>query len=216
MVIVGIDMSKNSPGVCIRRDSSLQFLSFIRGKDSGKISPKDSAHYDLMKATNSVEIHHYNFLQPAKMEYSDSETWKALDAQRYADWIVSHLPDEIDFVGIEGFSYGSSGNSFIDIVGYGYAVRMNLIKKYGKDKFSVFSPGNVKKTAGKGNANKEAIMEFFMETQIKDLKENQFWKDLKSGKVDKAKKPVDDLVDSFYVQECTKNFFIAKAQIDPK
>ena len=209
MIIVGIDMSKNSPGVCVRTDSSLQFLSFIRGKENGKISTKDAAHYDLMRVAG-VEIHHYNHAQPVGLEYSDSEVYKAEDAQRYADWIVSHLPDEADFVGIEGFSYGSSGNSFIDIVGYGYAIRMSLIKKYGKEKFSVFSPGNVKKTAGKGNANKELIMQFFMESTQKDLNDNEFWKNLNSGKIDKSRKPVDDLVDSFYVQECTKNFFEKK------
>ena len=208
MIIVGIDMSKNSPGVCIRRDSSLEFLSFIRVKENGKLTAKDSDHFKLMRDAG-VQIHCYNFMQPGKMEYSDSEVWKAQDAYRYAQWIVSHLPDEVDFAGIEGFSYGSKGNSFIDVVGYGYAVRMAMLNKYSSN-FSVFSPGNVKKTAGKGNANKEAIMEFFMNTTNKDLKENTFWKKLKNKTIDKTRKPVDDLVDSFYVQECTKAFFEKK------
>jgi hypothetical protein len=203
MVIVGIDMSKNSPGVCIRRDSSLHFLSFLRGKNSGKIK----SHYDEILATGAVNIHFYEHSQPGKMEYSDSERWKAQDASRYAKWIVSHLPAEVDFVGIEGFSYGSSGNSFIDIVGYGYAVRMALIEKYSPEKFSVFSPGNVKKVAGKGNANKELIFDFFMNTSSEDLKTNQFWQKLKDGSIDATKKPVDDLVDSFFVQECTLDFY---------
>lgn len=209
MIIVGIDMSKNSPGVCIRRDSSLEFLSFLRGKDSGKISKKDEDHFILLDSCG-VKVYHYNFMQPVGMEYSDSESWKAQDASRYAEWIVSHLPEKIDFVGIEGFSYGSSGNSFIDIVGYGYAVRMALIKKYGAEKFSVFSPGNVKKTAGKGNANKEAIMQFFLDSKSEDLQATEFWKKLSSGELDKSKKPVDDMVDGFYVQECAKNFYTSK------
>jgi hypothetical protein len=206
MVIVGIDMSKNSPGVCVRRDSFLEFHSFIRGKESGKLSKKDEDHFCLLEQAG-VRIHSYNFSQPSNMEYSDSETWKAEDASRYAEWIVSHLPEDIDFVGIEGFSYGSAGNSFIDIVGYGYAVRMALVKKYGSAKFSVFSPGNVKKTAGKGNANKEAIMQFFLNSESEDLRGNSLWKDLKAEKIDRTKKPVDDICDSYYVQECTKNFF---------
>jgi len=208
MTIVGIDMSKNSPGVCIRKDSSLQFLSFIRGRADGKLAAKDKEHFKLMEEAG-VEIYHYNYAQPKGMEYSDSEVWKAEDASRYAKWIVSHLPNEIDFAGIEGFSYGSKGNSFIDVVGYGYAVRMAVLDKYAS-KFSVFSPGNVKKTAGKGNANKEAIMQFFMDTNNTDLKENLFWKNLKNKTIDLARKPVDDLVDSFYVQECAKAFFEKK------
>ena len=199
MTIVGIDMSKNSPGVCIRRGSSLEFLSFIRGSNKGKIA----AHYKTVEEAG-VKIHFYEWLQPAKMEYSESEVWKSEDASRYAEWIVSHLPDEVDFVGIEGFSYGSSGNSFIDIVGYGYAVRMALIQKYSTKKFSVFSPGNVKKTAGKGNANKEAIMEFFMNSTSEDLAQNEFWKGLKEGRILYSKSPCGDMIDAFYVQECAR------------
>jgi hypothetical protein len=209
MVIVGIDMSKNSPGVCVRREFSLEFISFLRGKDSGKFSKRDEDHFNLL-TQNGVKIHHYNYSQPSNMEYSESETWKAEDASRYAQWIVSHLPEDVDFVGIEGFSYGSAGNSFIDVVGYGYAVRMAILNKYGKEKFSVFSPGNVKKMAGKGNANKEAVMQFFLESKKEDLAQNQFWKKLTDGSIDKSKKPVDDLIDSYFVQECAAKFYSEK------
>ena len=205
MTIIGIDMSKNSPGVCIRQDNKLKFISFLRGQNKGKIS----IHYKTV-TDSGADIFFYEYQQPPKLEYSESEIWKTLDAARYAEWIVSHLPEHADFVGIEGFSYGSSGNSFIDIVGYGYAVRMAISKKY-DNKFSVFSPGNVKKTAGKGNANKELMMEYFINTQNKDLQKCQFWKDLKSGKIDKVKKPVDDLCDSFFIQECTKIKYLENA-----
>ena len=202
MTIVGIDMSKNSPGVCIRRDSSLQFISFFRGKDSGKIA----SHYKALREAG-VSLHFYEHNQPKGMEYSESEVWKSMDASRFARWIVSHLPDEVDFVGIEGFSYGSKGNSFIDVVGYGYAIRMAILDKYSVDKFSVFSPGNVKKVAGKGNAGKDQIMEFFLDTNSEDLKGNDLWKGLKDESIDSKKKPVDDLIDGYFVQECTKAHF---------
>lgn len=192
-------MSKNSPAVCVRRNDELQFLSFIRAKDSGKIAQ----HFQTVKDAG-VKIFFYEHHQPAKMEYSLSESWKAVDAARYAQHIVSNLPDDADFVGIEGFSYGSSGNSFIDIVGYGYAVRIALIEKYGAEKFSVFSPGNVKKTAGKGNANKELVQQFFLQKEDSDLNKTKFWQNLKSRQIDIAKKPVDDLVDAYFVQECAK------------
>lgn len=195
-------MSKNSPGVCIRQDKDLKFLSFLRAKDAGKIA----AHFKTVKDAG-VEMHFYGFQQTPKMEYSPSESWKAEDAARYAEHIVCKLPDNADFVGIEGFSYGSSGNSFIDIVGYGYAIRMALIKKYSAAKFSVFSPGNVKKVAGKGNANKELIFQYFMESQNEDLRNTAFWKGLTDKTIDSTKKPVDDLVDAFYVQECAKKYY---------
>ena len=193
---IGIDMSKNSPGVCIQDGESFRFLSFIRGKNKGKISE----HYaSLMK--KNVEIYFYEKTQPPKQEYSESEVWKANDAMEYANWIVSHLPDNVSAIGIEGFSYGSSGNAFIDIVGYGYAIRTEILRKYGKDKLKVFSPGNVKKKAGKGNANKEKMMEFFLELESEVCK-TMFWKGLKDGTIDKTKKPVDDLCDAFYILQC--------------
>ena len=204
MVVIGIDMSKNSPAVCIRNSDELSFLSFIRGSNKGKVS----SHYKTL-IDSGVSMNFYEFVQPSNMDYSISEVWKANDAMRYAKWIASNLPDA-DFVGIEGFSYGSSGNSFIDVVGYGYAIRMTLIEKYGIDKVCVFSPGNVKKTAGKGNANKDLMMEFFLNESNKELTTNLFWNSIHSGVIDKSKKPIDDLIDSYYVQKCAHNLFTEK------
>jgi hypothetical protein len=120
---------------------------------------------------------------------------------------VSKLPEEADFVGIEGFSYGSKGNSAIDIVGYGYAVRMALIEKYSGAKFSVFAPGAVKKIAGKGNAGKEQMFEYFMNSTQEDLTSTLFWQKLKDQSIDHLKKPVDDLVDAYWVEECAKAYY---------
>lgn len=199
MITIGIDMSKNSPGVCIHDGEDYRFLSFIRGQNKGKIAE----HYKSM-TEHGAEIYFYEKTQPPKQEYSESEVWKVNDAMEYTEWIVSHLPDSADAVGIEGFSYGSSGNAFIDIVGYGYAVRAGIVKKYGKDKLHVFSPGNVKKKAGKGNANKEKIMEFFMGLES-DVCNTEFWKGLKNGTIDRTKKPVDDITDAYYVMLCARN-----------
>lgn len=189
-------MSKNSPGVCIRRGNELEFVSFIRGANKGKIA----LHYKNF-TDSGAKIYFYEHHQPPKMEYSPSESWKAHDALRYAKWIMAHLPEEVDFVGIEGFSYGSKGNSAIDIVGYGYAVRMACIEKYGIEKFSVFSPGTVKKKAGKGNANKEKVLELFSAITQGDICNNQFWLAIKEGKIG-PNSPRSDLVDAFFVQEC--------------
>lgn len=202
MTIIGLDMSKNSPGVCIRVGNSLEFLSFLRAQDKGKIA----LHYQAVKDTG-VKIHFYGHQQTPKMEYSPSETWKAEDAARYAKHIVSFLPETADFVGIEGFSYGSKGNSAIDIVGYGYAIRMALIEKYSSQCFSVFAPSAVKKIAGKGNAGKEQMFEYFMNSTQEDLTKHAFWKALKDKTLDHLKKPVDDIVDAYWVQECAKVYY---------
>jgi len=47
--------------------------------------------------------------------------------------------DEVS-VGLEGFSYGSKGNSFIDIIQYNTFLRKELIEKYSVEKlYCLFS-----------------------------------------------------------------------------
>lgn len=205
MIIVGIDMSKNSPGVCIRDGKNLKFISFIRGKET----KRNTAHFTTLR-DRGVEI----VLNPRTSktkEYSDLELWKIEDATLLAKVIVDSLPQDVDMVGIEGFSYGSKGNSGLDIAGYAYCVRKNIFEKYGK-KMAVFSPSNVKKTAGKGNAGKPEIKKFFLESDDETLRDNEFWKGLYESEI-VDEKPVDDLIDAYYVQECTRKHFQSQLKI---
>lgn len=209
-IIVGIDMSKNSPGVCIRDGNKLSFSSFIRSDedDTNKRMSKGRKamldHYSSLRKSG-VSIISNSRVATAK-EYSDLEVWKIFDASQLAHTIVQNLPDNADFIGIEGFSYGSKGNAGLDIAGYAYCLRKELFEKYGQIKLCIFSPANVKKMAGKGNANKEAIMEYFITSTNKDLRETEFWKGIISGEIHKEK-PVDDIIDAFYVQECALKLY---------
>lgn len=203
MTIIGIDMSKNSPGICIRRDDELSFHSFIRGQET----KRNSAHFTSLRE-NGVKIF-FNGRSTKLKEYTELEVWKISDASQLADEIVSHLPDRVDMIGMEGFSYGSKGNAGLDIAGYAYCLRKALFHKYGAEKLSIFSPANVKKTAGKGNAGKEEMMNFFLESSSEDLNKNKFWKGVKSQAINNEK-PVDDLIDSYYIQECAKIYFESK------
>jgi hypothetical protein len=209
MIVIGIDMSKNSPGVCIREDDKLTFLSFIRGSEEGGRMSKSRKrmidHYALLRAAG-VKIT-ANHRSTQIKEYSKLEAYKIMDATLLANTIVASLPDQVDMVGMEGFSYGSKGNAGLDIAGYAYCLRKSLYEKYG-NKLCIFSPGNVKKQAGKGNAGKEEIMEFFLKCNDVDLRENALWKGLEDKSIS-ADKPVDDLIDSYYVQECTRLYYAA-------
>lgn len=205
MIIVGIDMSKNSPGVCVREDDKLSFLSFIRGAET----KRNTGHFSTLR-DKGVKI----ILNPRSTkikDYSELELWKIEDASKLAKTIVENLPDEVDLVGIEGFSYGSKGNSGLDIAGYAYCLREELFEKYGK-KLCVFSPSNVKKQAGKGNAGKPEIKKFFLESQEQSLVANPFWKSLYENEI-VDEKPVDDLIDAYFVQECTRQYFQDKVMV---
>lgn len=217
MIVIGIDMSKNSPGVCVREDDKVSFLSFIRadedsvGKRRSKSRIAMEDHYALLRSKGVTIIS--NPRSTNIKEYSELEVWKIEDASLLAKTIVSSLPENVDMIGMEGFSYGSKGNSGLDIAGYAYCVRQALYEKYGT-KLCIFSPGNVKKKAGKGNAGKEEIMKFFVECQDEDLRKTELWKGLSTQKIP-ADKPIDDLVDAYYVQECTREYYNSKL-IDTK
>jgi hypothetical protein len=205
MIIVGIDMSKNSPGVCVREDDKLSFLSFIRVAET----KRNTGHFSTLR-DKGVKI----ILNPRSTkikDYSELELWKIEDASKLAKTIVENLPDEVDLIGIEGFSYGSKGNSGLDIAGYAYCLREELFEKYGK-KLCVFSPSNVKKQAGKGNAGKPEIKKFFLESQDQSLIANPLWKSLYENEI-VDEKPVDDLIDAYFVQECTRQYFQDKIMV---
>jgi hypothetical protein len=108
-------------------------------------------------------------------------------------------------VGLEGFSYGSKGNSGLDIAGYAYCVRKALFEKYGK-KLCVFSPGNVKKKAGKGNAGKDEMLDFFINWKDEDLRKTKLWNMISKKQISNDK-PVDDIIDAYFIQECTKDYY---------
>lgn len=209
MTFIGIDYSKNSPGVCIRDDSGVRFISFTRGTNNlDNPKKKDVGTIQMRSVRESgVEIIFHDLRPPKKMEYSDSEEFKIYDAVALAQLVVDNLPDDADFVGIEGFSYGARGNAVLDIAGYGYAIRGALLKKYGRNKLGIFAPSAVKKCGGKGNAGKPEMMEYFMASQDLVLQATGFWQGLKEEKFDKVLKPVDDLVDSYWVQECTRKVY---------
>ena len=65
---------------------------------------------------------------------------------------------------MEGISYGSSirTKSVFDLAGLNYLIRYKLIKVFNHSKFTIVPPSELKKfTTGRGNANKENIVELF-------------------------------------------------------
>ena len=197
MIICGIDYSKNSPALCINTDGDIKFYSFIRGEGT----KKDKEHFENLRKCEVTIVN--NLRRANTKDYSELEAWKIEDASLLADKVLEYIPINTDAVGIEGFSYGSKGNAGLDIAGYAYCLRNALFRKVGKNKMSIFSPGNIKKNAGKGNAGKEDMLKFFMSNSDLKLRNTLFWKGIVSEELSRTQKPTDDLVDSWYIQACT-------------
>lgn len=204
MTIVGIDYSKNSPAACVIQEDSLRLISFYRASNEifnkkGKISE----HFSTLRRCG-LEFYLHELHAPPKLSYSESEEFKIYDASLLAKLVVDSLPSEADAVCLEGFSYGARGNAVLDVAGYAYCARQELLKKYGRNKLKIFAPSEVKRTAGKGNAGKPQMLEYFLACEDERLTSTETWKTMKEGKVDCVLKPLDDIVDAFWV---AKTFF---------
>jgi len=110
-------------------------------------------------------------------------------------------------IALEGFSYGSKGNSFIDIIQYNTFLRKALIDKYSIKDLSVYQPSHVKKLAGKGNANKHYMAEAFQNDVLNDksLRDTKLWKWCKGKDFStKIPKPIDDIIDAYFILKALK------------
>ena len=198
---IGIDFSINSPGICIRANQ-LSFIGFYNteGKNFKKGDPRDFKIHREISSLEGVSI--LNFNRRKKHEdYCIDQAQKIEDSHTLATLISSQIPEGAP-IGLEGYSYGSKGNSFIDLIAFNSVLRNRLWVD--GHSVSVFTPSQVKTCAGKGNLNKQGMFLAFVDNKTDDelLTGNAFWKycvenrDFASGDIPK---PIDDLVDAYWI-----------------
>ena len=154
MINIGIDFSLNSPGACIETsEGQYKFITFFNygnriWDEEGKKIPKAfSVHKELMD-DNAILGFPYTRDVTSK-DFLPRERQKLYDAGNISSLMVNVFStmfddDEVS-VALEGFSYGSKGNSFIDIIQYNTFLRKELIDKYTVEKFICFSTFSCKK-----------------------------------------------------------------------
>jgi len=214
MIHIGIDFSLNSPAVCIKKhDGSYQFISFFnfgnREWESKKILKAFQAHRDLSDMTAIIAIP-YN-RQVKSKDFLENQREKLIDGKSIAELIVHYIvylygTSNVK-VALEGFSYGSKGNSFIDIIQYNTFLRSMLLDVFGAKNIYIVQPSHVKKLAGKGNANKHAMAKSFQDDVLVDpnLRKTKLWNWCKEKDFsEKIPKPIDDLIDSYFVVNTIK------------
>lgn len=198
---IGIDFSINSPGICIRAVDHLHFIGFYN--DQGKFPKKDPKGYATHREISSlsdVDIIHFN--RRAKHEdYSIDQAQKIEDSHTLATLISEKVPAGAP-VGLEGYSYGSKGNSFIDLIAFNSVLRNRLYLDGHTVK--VYTPSQVKTCAGKGNLNKQGMFLAFVENRTSDelLSGSELWKwcvERRDFALSEIPKPIDDLVDSYWI-----------------
>jgi hypothetical protein len=213
--IIGIDLSLNSTGICILRENSVNLVSVFKTDNNIEKIFSRNDHFTLLGECSELKMILKNKELDKSKEYHIREREKISNfvslANEIKDAIIESIGDDDDvYIGMEGISFGSPGNSLIDISMLTGILRSEILKILGNDsgRFFVFSPTAIKKFAGKGNFKKidmydslcsqtEVNSEFI--TLIKEKKEMMV---TKSGTV---KKPTEDIIDSIWVARFLKN-----------
>lgn len=205
---IGIDFSLNSPGFCIMTDTDCQWISLHRTSNIiDNIWKKKESCFSILNENDSISIN----LIPKKQfkgEYHIVERDKILNAIYFSDLVCSLLEPHIDentIVGMEGLSFGSSGNSLIDISMTTALVRAFIVKKIDPSNFFVISPTSVKKFALKGNSKKDELYLKLLEEKIGDTRLSPLLNLLMENKEtwikgsNNVETPCSDLVDATWI-----------------
>ena len=207
MNIIGIDFSILYPGICISTD----FIEFKWiGVTNTKITKKDS------KLMEDLSIQYPNLHlkqlgeRPGKDKlYHINERNKLENYIRLTDFIIDeikkHTNKRDNIIAIEGISFGSSGNSLVDISQATGILKSKFTTLTDSiQKIFVFSPSELKNAIGcKGNASKIDIYNQFKEDPIiPNAKKSDLYKLINqdngiifNGK--NIKSPYMDMIDSY-------------------
>ena len=208
MTIISIDFSILYPGICICRDfKEFKWLSVINTK------PKkaDQVNLDyLTKTYPNIKIEKTTTVRKTHPEYHITERVKLINYQdlvsRIIDEILKEVGDDEVIVSIEGISFGSKGNSLVDIAQSTGILRHELLTRVLKnnaDRLFIFSPSELKNAIGcKGNAKKMDIFnQFKQDPIIEEAKSSDLFKAIHSEKWivngDLVVSPVIDMIDSY-------------------
>jgi len=206
MNFITIDFSLNSPGICVFNSNTEQyhFISYLK-RTGTKKAIKMQEDFALIEGVTLV-------FQPDWESHVDYSSIELAKIKRYdimsndiIELITKHIDKEDSFkIAFEGVSYGSSAgtNNIIDMAAAASILKIKLLKYFKPEDILTIAPSTIKKHAGKGNMNKLALWEVFINnsTGEKFLEETNFWKFAKTVEFGKSiPKPFDDLVDAFYL-----------------
>ena len=208
MTIVSIDFSILYPGICICKDfKEFKWFSVVNTK-LRKVDKENLEHL-VIKYPN-LQLDQTRTVRKTHPEYHITERTKLVNYQDLIDRIITNILNEVGddqvIVAIEGISFGSKGNSLVDISQSTGILKHALLTRVlngDADRLFVFSPSELKNAiACKGNANKMDIFNKFKEDPIiESVKDSDLHKAISQEKWivqgEKIVSPIIDMVDSF-------------------
>lgn len=178
----GIDYSINYPALVIETDNNYKFISFER-KPSKLLFEFDQ----IVIPKNEDKLEDAHIL--------NTEILKLL------------LENNVTDLNIEGFSFASRGQSYIDLIAYQTILRYLCFQN--NINIHIHSPMTVKKTAGHGRFSKIEMFDSFLNNPNEKLNNSDFYKNSlifqnkirknnKQNIVTDIKKPYQDLYDAYW------------------
>jgi len=208
MTIIAIDFSINSTAICVQHNNKLDWYNIVSNLN---LSRKGfSVHKELLESSDNVHVIGYERNKPKDLDYSDEQSFKISNANLHSDIIINaiepYIGDSNTIITFEGYSYGSKGNSFIDLIAYNTFLKAKLMMVC-QNGIQVVAPKSVKKYfTGNGNAGKPMMVNSFRDRTdsllINDAVHN-YISSVDFG--DNVSKPIDDLVDAFAILKYTED-----------
>ena len=161
----GIDFSLNHTGIVIEEANEYKYYSFSREPITKRQKELIS---DIEFTLNYQDIPLLKRTED-DISYSDNEIRKLIDSRTINYKIMEILKErKVETVYIEGLSFTSLSKSSLDIAGYQYLLRRDFINA--SMNLTIFTPSEIKKTAGKGNFNKYSMFLAYQNNVLKDSK----------------------------------------------
>ena len=200
MNLVSIDFSINSPGICLYKDGKPHFISFLKPKTGTK---KEQKLQEEMAMLDDVTLIYQQEPDITKQELTRVLRHRDI-SKGVCDIIEEHTdPTQPYAFYFEGSSYGTSRfgtNSLIDLASASSILKSDMIDRFDVKEMEVYAPTTIKKFAGKGNMSKLDMWEAFL--CLETLNQSELFKFCQQFKGDKKiMKPLDDLVDAYYLLE---------------
>lgn len=211
-IYVGLDFSLVSPGICLIQDSTFEWISLYKTteEEHHKLLKKTDGPFNVLDSSRSVKINFTFKKEKQATTYSVIEREKLLSNIEEVETLLNTIKQALKgrkgkvYFAMEGVSFGSPGNTLIDICMATGMFRQGIAQILeSTDDFYVFSPGTIKKYALKGGAQKTELYDALLDREdLAHLELPSLMKAHKSSWVTPGgtvKKPLDDLVDCTWI-----------------
>lgn len=154
MRIIGIDPSLSSTGICVMGGENIKYYLITSTPE-----PKRK----ILEIPDNVEIIRFNRLEPKSTTESKQDAILQI-RNIIHEILIKEIVGDIS-IAIEGPSYNSKGNAYVDLFGLNYVIRL-LCKDITHNWPQVIPPACIKGLAtGKGNAGKDMMVDAWLEEQ---------------------------------------------------